>query len=174
MPALRSAFARHSAGARPLNSGVRSAFMRTARSKEELAKVDEHLRYEFQMLAALAQAIASGISERGWMTNALLESFVIHLRNLLDFFYPPPSSKSDDVVAYDFFHSPSEWDRIRPGMSATLSGARTRANKEIAHLTYARLVVSPESKPWAFLDLAQELNAVMVACRKGQHSLEQI
>lgn len=144
--------------------------MRPARSKDDLAKIDEHLRYEYSMLVAVAQAIASGISERGWLTNALLESFVIHLRNLIDFFYPPASSKPDDVVAGDFFSSSEEWEQLRPVMSAALTAARGRANKEISHLTYARLLVTPDAKPWAFLDLAQELGTVMNSFRSGLHS----
>ena len=67
----------------------------------------------------------------------MLESFAIHLRNLIDFFYTPPNhARNDDLVAADFFDPPTSWN---PGpISKSLSDARERANKEISHITYKR------------------------------------
>jgi len=135
--------------------------MRPQRTKEELADAAAHLQYEFWMLVQVAQAIASGIAERGWLANALLESFVIHFRSLVDFFYPSVSAKVDDVLASDYFGSPDDWARIRPLLSETLTAGKARAHKEIAHLTYARLVVTPETKPWAVIELAKEIEILM-------------
>jgi hypothetical protein len=137
------------------------------RSDEVLARVADHLDYEYEMLMALAQAMASGISAQGWLTNALLESFVIHVRALVDFFYPPESAKSDDVIAGHFFDNPGEWERIRPQLSETLKRGRARAHKEIAHLTYARLDVTPEAKSRAFIDVANEMGALMQQFRNS-------
>jgi hypothetical protein len=114
------------------------------------------------MLLSVAQGLASGIAAQGWLANALLESFVIHFRGLLDFFYPPATVKYDDVIAADYFDDPNEWERIKPSpLSTTLSQAKTRAHKEVAHLTYARLEVTPEQKGWAFVDIANEMHSLM-------------
>ena len=141
--------------------------MSRLRSDEVLARVASHLDYEYWMVMALAQAMASGISEKGWLTNALLESFVIHVRALVDFFYPPANAKPDDVFAIDFFDDPAEWEGIRPPLSENLQRGRARAHKEIAHLTYARLDVTPEAKSWPFIDIANEMGVLMQEFRKS-------
>lgn len=112
------------------------------------------------MLTSLAQAIASGIANQGWLTNALLESFVIHVRGVMDFLYND-TPQPDDVVAQDFFPSADAWLKIRPQLSELLSTAKRRAGKEVAHLTYARLAVTPDTKPWPFVAIANELTSVM-------------
>lgn len=109
---------------------------RQQRSNEELQQASNHLHYEIWMLSSLAQAIGSGIAREGWLTNALLESFVIHVRGVMDFLYND-SPQTDDVVAQDFFPSASNWFQIRPQRSDLLIAAKKRAAKEVAHLTYA-------------------------------------
>lgn len=112
------------------------------------------------MFTSLANGLASGIAGQGPIANALLESFVIHVRAIMDFLYadrPQP----DDVIAEDFFGSPDQWKKIRPALSSSLSQAKRRAGKEVAHLTYARLDVTPETKPWRFIDIAKEIAAVI-------------
>ena len=133
---------------------------RTKRTDRELQEASNHLQYEFSMLMSVAQAFASGIAAQGWLVNALLESFVIHFRALLDFFYPPDNAKKDDVLAEDYFDDDG-WEKIKPQLSDALTRAKTRAHKEVAHLTYARLDVTPETKGWAFIEIANEMNKVM-------------
>lgn len=133
---------------------------RKQRSNEELQEVSNHLHYELWMLSSLAQAMESGIADRGWLANALLESFVIHVRNVLDFLYND-HPQSDDVVAQDFFPSAKAWVKIRPRLSELLSTAKKRAGKEVVHLTYARLDVTPDTKPWPFVAIANEVASVM-------------
>jgi len=113
------------------------------------------------MLLSVTQALSSGIAREGWLTNALLESFVIHLRALIDFFYPSQSPKPDDILAAEYFADPTRWDAVRPACSETLRSARARAHKEIAHLTYARLDVTPDEKPWQFVQIAEEMRGLM-------------
>jgi hypothetical protein len=134
--------------------------MNTAqRPNDVLKKVSAHIHYEFWMLISTAQALASNISAQGWLQNALLESFVIHLRALSDFLYADPKNQ-DDVLAGDFF-SPGEWLKLRPAEPGLLKKARMRANKEVAHLTYVRLNVATENKPWMFAEIAHAIHSVM-------------
>ena len=111
---------------------------RSKRTKEELKEASNHLYYEIWMLNSLANGLASGIGGQGPLQNALLESFAIHVRALIDFLYSE-KAKNDAVIAEDYFNSPEIWIRIRPGNSDILRKARIRAHKEIAHLTYERL-----------------------------------
>lgn len=133
---------------------------RTIRKLEELQESSNHLFYEVWMFTALANGLASGIAGQGPIANALLESFVIHVRTIMDFLYAD-RLQTDDVIAEDFFASPEQWTKIRPALSESLSQAKRRAGKEVAHLTYARLDVTPETKPWRFIEIAKEIMAVI-------------
>nr|MBP7322114.1 hypothetical protein [Deltaproteobacteria bacterium] len=133
---------------------------RRQRSKRELQKASEQLYYEFWMLTSVAKGLASGIAVKGWLQNALLESFIIHVRALLDFLYTD-DPKSDDIAAVDYFADKEGWAIIRPMLSRSLRVARKRAGKEVAHLTYSRLSVSPENKIWSFIDITTEIQVVL-------------
>ena len=90
---------------------------------------------------------------------ALLESFVVHLRNLLQFIYPR-DPQSGEVILNDFFDDDLQWKRERVKETETLRSARTRAHKEVSHLTIYRLNDDDPAKPWEFLKLARLLKAV--------------
>jgi hypothetical protein len=133
---------------------------RKPRTETELRKASDHLHYEISMFQSLVQGMASGIAGNSVINNSLLESFGIHVRALVWFFYaekPYP----DDVIAEDFFLSASEWQLARPSLTQVLETAKKRADKEIAHLTYARLDVTPEQKPWEFLPIFSDMNRVV-------------
>jgi hypothetical protein len=131
-----------------------------------MAYADEHVVYEFEMFLWLARVCggetrigAPSASDVARLNNALIESFVVHLRNVIDFIYPE-SRKPTDVVAEDFF-APGEWTRFRPKRSRTLTAARVRANKEIAHLTTDRFKGNPPEKGWDFASLAAEIRLLI-------------
>lgn len=81
--------------------------------------------------------------------NALLESFTVHARSILFFFYPS-NPKPDDALAEDFLVSGKTWNKLRPSMPPELCKLQKRVGKEIAHLTYARADVTAEHKGWNF------------------------
>ena len=87
--------------------------------------------------------------------NAVLESFAIHARSLLDFFYA--YGRDDDVIAEHFFSSATEWINARPPKTREqLKKIKDRVNKEVAHLTYARQNV--KSKKWPYKSIRRDLN----------------
>jgi hypothetical protein len=129
---------------------------RKERNIAELQESSNHLHYEFWMFNSLANGLGSGIAGQGPLSNALLESFVIHLRALIDFLYSD-KPRDDDVIAEDYFPNEDKWKKIRPEQSETLRLAKRRAGKEIAHLTYTRIEVTSETKPWAFVDISNEI-----------------
>lgn len=71
--------------------------------------------------------------------------------------YSPSRPKGDDVVAEDFFDDPKVWYRQRPAKSDLLKGVHKRVAKEIAHLTYARIGITPEAKRWPFVAITTDL-----------------
>lgn len=119
------------------------------------------------MFRALSQGLLSGIAGQGALANAILESFIIHVRGLILFFYAK-GPREDDVVSEDFFENPEQWTGIRPKQSELLLEAEKRANKEMAHLTYARLDVTPDRKHWPILEISKEIdNAIEVFIRNA-------
>ena len=110
----------------------------------------EHLFYEFTTFWRLAGIVPL---MDGLMQSALLESYLIHLRNLIDFLYRP-RDRDDDVIAADFFDDPASWT---PTISATLERAQIRANKEMSHLTTKRKSGSQPQKEWDVGGLSKEI-----------------
>jgi hypothetical protein len=118
---------------------------------ELIAFSGEHLLYELQLLLFTGREL--GRQPTPVMRSVLIESFVIHLRNLIDFFYTP-RAKEDDVIAADFC---PRWNET---ISNTLKIAKERANKELSHLTLGRKNGLDPSKPWDVRALFQEVHDV--------------
>jgi hypothetical protein len=109
--------------------------------------------YELQLFQWTASELRPEKNITGVLRSVLIESFVIHLRNLIDFFFTP-TRDDDDVVATDFCHG---WNEI---LSDTLKEAKKRANKELTHLTLGRKSDSDQSKPWKVTELVREVHGV--------------
>jgi hypothetical protein len=114
----------------------------------------DHLLYEIQMFLFTAKELSRQAGPSP-MTSVLIESFVIHLRNLIEFFYTPTGSeRDDDVIAADFCPG---WNE---STSATLKEAKMRANKELSHLTLGRKKACDPTKPWDIRGLFNEVRSV--------------
>lgn len=105
--------------------------------------------------------LPESLNERLLIThNALVESFAVHARALLDFFYPEGHPiKATDVLAEHFFPTPNDWLSKRPTKSiADIEKIRERVAKEIVHLTYNRQQVKLPDKVWPTRSIATELD----------------
>jgi hypothetical protein len=114
---------------------------------------------------------ASGIQTNNpWHNNALLESTLVHVRVLLDFF--ENSSRSirrkgnnqlelDDVLAQDY-----GFPAHRISIS---SDDRERLNKDLAHLTYSRILRGPQDKQWQYKEV---VGPVLERCEEFLAHLE--
>ena len=107
----------------------------------------EHLNYEIDMLRGTTELLKTGGTGNRILSNACIESFTIHARALMHFLYPV-SERDSDVLAADFFDDAGYWLKNRPEEPKEFAKARDRVNKEIAHLTYDRQLVTPERKKW--------------------------
>lgn len=128
------------------------------------SKAWEHILYEMNELALrylhikeLEVRTSNPVFARA-IYNGMLESLLLHSRNLIHFFEGP--RKKDDILAQDFLIGddselklkidvPSEW--------------RERMNKDIAHLTYARTERTQESKTW---DIVGLVTPILQTCDK--------
>jgi hypothetical protein len=126
----------------------------------------EHVVYEIDMFFGMVEVltdssliVASSHAVSARLNNALIEAFVIQLRNLIDFLYlerPQPT----DVVAGDYCEA-GIWETQRPPISSSLDAARVRANKEMAHLTSQRIAGTPPEKAWNPSALATEIKPLL-------------
>ena len=130
------------------------------RTQDDLKQASEDLHYEWDMLKSVAQAMVMNFAGAGVLNNAMLESFAVHVRSLI-FFLFPENAKTDDVLATHFVSDPAAFETARGVKSEILKKAQARAGKEVAHLTYERLKVTAETKPWRFVEIATEVNRVM-------------
>ena len=130
---------------------------RTSRTDDEVRAASDHLYYEIQMLQGTMAILATAATGQSILSNALIESFTIHARVLMHFLYPTGSIQPSDVLAEDFFDDVGHWLAIRPDEPAVFRTARGRVNKEIAHLTYDRQLITPELKGWNFVALGNEI-----------------
>ena len=114
-------------------------------------------------VAALDPSCIANVRLGGFLTNLRVESFAIHLRNLINFLYSDPSGVRDtDVHAGNFYSEKGLWEKVRPAISQTLEIARKRANKEVGHLTTERISGSNDPrKPWNIGDLTEEILSVL-------------
>ena len=114
---------------------TKQAISRYQPTDEEKAQALEAVFYEIQQLWASSHLV----SQSAVVMNAFLESMLVHVRVLLDFFerdnrstYGPPANKveNDDVLASDY------------GFQARLIDLnqqyRARLNKDLVHLSYSR------------------------------------
>ncbi len=130
---------------------------RMQRTKETLQKASEHLYYEYWMFNSLARAITSGVFGRGPLNNAVLEAFGVHARVIAKFIYDS-NPRPDDITASDFTNDKPKWEKTRPSPTESISSLYARVGKELAHLSYARLDVAPDSREWPIVKIADEIN----------------
>jgi len=106
-------------------------------TNEELHKGLDNLHYEIQQLLELTR-VASPIA---LLQNALVESRLLHVRTLVDFF-EFEESRHDDILAthYGFALKPVQLSEPY----------KTRLNKDLAHLTYSRTQRTEATKTWPF------------------------
>ena len=102
---------------------------------DELLKALDAVYYEIKQLVDMIAPTTGHPA----LDNAVVESRLLHVRNLLDFF-AFDSRKNDDVLGthYGFPLSPVAIDETYD----------SRLNKDLAHLTYSRTKRTQATKPW--------------------------
>jgi len=119
-------------------------------SEKELRAFSDHLLYEIEMFSAtvgvLAVVIEMEVSHtRTTLRNALMESWALHVRNLLSFLYDRRAGKGDAVAA-DFVGS--GWAAKRGAKPEVLALAHAKASKEMAHMSWLRSVLTDDQREW--------------------------
>lgn len=138
----------------------------TLTDAELLKYADEHLQYEVEMLTWLSgiMAFLAIHKEEGYlpwaMNNGLLNSYALHVRNLINFLFSRSKRKDfpTDIIIEDYIDS-----RINVSSLITLSPlleeALTKASKQVAHLSVERIKYEQAGKEWKFLELYKQIRA---------------
>jgi len=126
-----------------------------------------------------AYALASGVVPRGSLQQiALLESFLIHVRNLLEFVVPQKSAveRHETVISRDFFSSPDPWQgsstagecrakdlfedelgRHKDWAECDLHGFRTKLHIKLAHVSYS----NRDQTQWPVIHILNGVNKAL-------------
>jgi hypothetical protein len=107
-------------------------------TRSELDSARQHFAYELDMLRAVTDMLRDRPDPMA-LHNALLESALVHARNLHDFFIHQQSD-GDDVLALHYVADQSL--RTRPALTYVRS-CQQPINKALSHLTYHRTVKKP-------------------------------
>ena len=130
----------------------------------ELKAMTPHVRYEWHQLCRAAVLLrkhkadysAGKISKGIWC--CFVESFAIHVRNAIEFFYvddPRPT----DIRAEHYVRGGVVWPTMRPrALPGLLGNSYIRAHKQVAHLTIERATAAPQDFEWPVDEIMSLLN----------------
>ena len=98
--------------------------------------------------------------------TALLESFALHARALIDFFFIPRAKWKNDALARHFFAPQDDWEQRRPDPGPWLELVRgprlDRVGAEIAHLRYDDAeTLDAQARGWPIMQLAGGIGGVV-------------
>ena len=129
-------------------------------SKEKLVAFSgEHLYYEISMLYGVTDILLKGV-ENEYISNALLEAFIIHASIIIDFFYRPQVYPGD-ARAFHYIQDMNKWRESLPSYGRYFKVFHHRRNKEVVHLSYNRLEVKPEEKRWQARKIIKQIRKLV-------------
>ena len=114
--------------------------------EEPQIKILPHILYEIEMLLNLPSVRGTNLVE-----YAILESRLIHARNLKNFFEAVRQKYPDDVLPGDF-----GFDAKSVDIPINIS---KRFNKDLAHISYSRLNQTPETQKWTYADFINPIKS---------------
>jgi hypothetical protein len=133
---------------------------RSPRTQAELHADSRTLLYEFDMLCGTAAQLAGIDRTRQRIAyNSTVESFALHCRGLIAFFFDHNPRYDTDAVAADFFSVPDYWASLH-NLSQFLADAQNQAHKQIAHMTTVRRNLNASGGKdgiWQISDIVQEI-----------------
>ncbi len=121
----------------------------------------EHLFYEIKMLYGIVDLLSQEKKLYDfYIYNALLEAAVIHTQIIIDFFYMP-QMKADDAKAIHYIKDVKRWKSALPSYDRYFRKFNRRRSREVVHLSYSRLDIKGEDKPWYLLKTTTHIKRVV-------------
>jgi len=130
------------------------------RTKKELKEAFDAFAYEMWMFNKTAKELIQQTQLEGCQTKSFIESFVMHTRNLIDFFCSK-TPHCDDIISEDFFSPPQKWKSSSPqdfGIDLCIKNIKFRINKMASHLTFTRLTIPSEVANWPVKEIGAYIN----------------
>lgn len=127
-------------------------------SDDKLKEASGHLFYEYEMMRETARALDAlqgrpRTDEERIGRNAIVESFVVHVRNLVVFLGWHKSNHDEDVLARHYAKfTPKVPDG--PWLSELYEAASTR----VVHLSYRRTLVDPRNRDWPVREIVEAVS----------------
>ncbi|MFA6098809.1 MAG: hypothetical protein WCV50_03475 [Patescibacteria group bacterium] len=116
-------------------------------NSDKKAWLIEHFAYEDDMLNFSFNKIFECLKQQEQKSLQMaLECFLLHARNLLEFFYYRKNGKSY-IRAIDFIES-KQWEKLLPKKTARIIKLQKRIDNELMHLTDKRISGIPPEKSW--------------------------
>jgi hypothetical protein len=117
-------------------------------TESELQQGARFIRYEYRMLAEASRrwtdlGLDNYSLRNKWERRLVLDLFLLHARNLLDFLAPRPTVGPEDVIAPHF--APTwAWSQHTGLAGRTIIDWRDRIDKLLSHVTYRRTAMIDE------------------------------
>ncbi|MEK6932175.1 MAG: hypothetical protein AABW56_00060 [Nanoarchaeota archaeon] len=125
--------------------------------KDKLDMIREHFYYEVFMLIGIRNYLVDYFTGRNQLfvihQNIIINSILLHSRNLLEFFYYPKDKNNNYARAKDFV---SNWDKVVIKKIASLIELEKRTSNECLHLTYNR-IAGVEHRKWDLISTSNDL-----------------
>jgi hypothetical protein len=140
--------------------------------------LNEHFAYEVQMIiaahqihnagATLFQANQIEIVKYIWYKNIGIEGVLMHVRNLIEFYFDPVDNSGKYAKALDYLPDVwatqlEEYKKNNPNVMEVVNNIRDRTNDEIVHLGWERLNKTPLNKGWRLDDISIQFIGLALA-----------
>ena len=128
--------------------------MKKTKSKQDLIKASKALYYEIMMLnecAKFSKIFKNIIDLSPFLKNILIESFCVHLRNVIEFF----GKQKKDYITYKYFMASDKSVHFPHNLSKKYNN---KVNNLLSHLTFTRLSFNLKQKSWVLSQIANEVN----------------
>ena len=124
--------------------------MAKKRTDEELKQTCNFIRYEILMLHHSMFRMADQDTHIDFDRNAYIESYAIHVRNLVEFLNHAPEKKYIRALDYLDDRNISEWNAFILPYKPTFNKILHKAGIQIAHISQDRVIYMGNKKGWDF------------------------
>jgi len=127
---------------------------------ELLEKASKHIYYEVKMFYETYIFFKT----KKTYNSLLIEIFLLHCRNLFEFFYPTKKIRTDDICVFDFLDYFDEFNNNKV-IQEDLGFDKENINKFLSHLTYTRCYI--DEMMWPLLDIGEKMVKTIKAFYKA-------
>ncbi len=123
----------------------------------------EHFYYEVSMMKLSLYIARKNFSDKIIQNNKMnivLEIFLLHARNLLEFFYDKNDCKKDIAHVNHFLKSGIKWKKIQTKSNSWYKSLNKKINIYLSHMNYNRKIDIKE-KEWNLLELKKDFNNII-------------